>query len=331
MSGYVEAQIVGDFQVLIDKVGTEKKVIVDGAVEGLPINFRLRLKNDSKYSVKNLESTTICRCLTMELSDRNFDSGGVVTAKLRLNPKSTEMRQAIEVSGNVNGSDDRDLVFRLFVEGMIMRPIALSRTNIELKEGKLFLKDSVVKFVPIDGVEIEKVEFSSDTDAIQFFFDKKTNLLRFGASQDIGVKDHVLLSMNRHLCEITVHFTRDGLKGVYKTDLSFSDKAVSTISPSRIPLTLADMTWRGHFVLTDSQASSTNENQYEVLFRELNGLDSQKLPTVTSLSCVSVGGSKMLCKVSVDSTKDFKGNEYELTLTRKATKEFVASVNVVFR
>ena len=179
-----ESKSVSDFEILIDKVGIEKKVLLEGAVAGLPVNFNVILKNSGPDSLVSLESVTVCKCLSLELSSKEFPSGGSLRARLRMNPKSSVMRQVIEIWGNRNDSEERLMIARLLVEGAIANPVTLSRTNIVLKDDKLDVEDSVINVSFLDHLVIDRIECTSDVASMKCEFDKQTKILRLGSEEN---------------------------------------------------------------------------------------------------------------------------------------------------
>lgn len=325
-----ESKAVSDFEILIDKIGMEKKVLLEGAVAGLPVTFNVILRNIGADSLVSLEAVTVCKCLSLELGSKEIPSGSSVRARLRMNPKSSVMRQLVEIWGNRNDSDERLMIARLLVEGAIADPVTLSRTNIVLKDEKLGVEDHVLTVSLLDHVVIDRIECTSDVVALKCEFDKRFKILRLG-SEENSPQDGLYFPLDRHHCGITFFYSRDGAQGVYQTEVSFSKASISSIAPSRVAANRKDGMWRAHFVLNDAQASSTIENAYRIVVSDLEGLKKENLTSVTTLKCVSVNAGKLLCYLSVKTDEDLKGLESEIKLYRAHSNDFVASVLVVFR
>ncbi|XZE35387.1 hypothetical protein SH501x_000878 [Pirellulaceae bacterium SH501] len=269
---------------LVIPVAGAAKIVLPELIDGCEQVFAVEIVNNTESQIDNLRGAVSCGCLGIDVPNTSVAANAKVRANILVRPSENPIGQFVRFSGVVDSKDIK--LGEVHVIAPVRSPFVINKQSFML--GEKSFGASSLELKPSDGIEIQKVEFSSDSDAVKAIWTRPHTVTFSQKSMD--PYDHRTIFPNSFERSIlVVHFKCGQLVGKKSKEIVFSKPRRAQIFPSTVEIRREES--KSVFTFLVSNFSASTDSLGVVI-----QLENRKIEC--DLTVKSLGASKHFCTAS---------------------------------
>ncbi|XZE43793.1 hypothetical protein SH467x_003363 [Pirellulaceae bacterium SH467] len=261
------------------------KVVFPELVDGCEQVFAVEIANNSEKQIEDVKGTVSCGCLSIDIRETSIAANEKIHAKIRVRPNDKPIGQFIRFSGVVDSKDTQ--LGEVNVIAKVRHPYEINKKSFMVGEESFGACSLDLK--PSDGIEIQKIEYVSDSDAVKAIWAKPFTVSF--SQKHKGPYDHRTIFPNDfERSTLVVHFRCGTLIGKKSEEIVFSKPRRAQIFPSLVEARREEFKIAFNFLLSNYGGSSES---LAVIIQ----LDNETIEC--DLTAKPIGGSKHFCSASI--------------------------------